>query len=245
LLVGAKRIGVVVAERLAREGVRIAIGYRRSRKEAQRLHDTLARQGAHVALVQGDLSVEDDVRRMVRVAQDDLGDLSFVVNMASDFPRAPLGQLDRGAWDLAMASAKGAYLLAVHAGRAMMAKPGPTRGHLLFFTDWAATETPYRNYLPYLTSKAAMDYMVRAFAVEYAPHGVLVNAIAPGPTLKHPRTSDRAWEQETLGRAPLRRESSAEDIAEMVVTLLRSETITGETVRVDSGRHLAGPGLQA
>ena len=63
----------------------------------------------------------------------------------------------------------------------MMANDGPTRGHIVLFSDWAALHAPYRGYLPYMTSKAAIAYMTRAFAAELAPSGILVNAIAPGP----------------------------------------------------------------
>jgi NAD(P)-dependent dehydrogenase (short-subunit alcohol dehydrogenase family) len=179
---------------------------------------------------------------MTRVAAQELGGLSFVVNLASDYPRAPFNSLDGAAWDRAMAAARGSYLLAVQGARRMMGNDGPTRGHILQFSDWAAGETPYRDYLPYLTAKAAISFMTRAFAVELAPHGILVNAIAPGPTMRPPEISEEVWERDVLAQAPLRRESSADDIAELAVTLLRSETITGETFRVDSGRHLAGPG---
>ena len=55
--------------------------------------------------------------------------------------------------------------------------------------------------------------------------------------------SEADWEQNVVARAPLKRESSANEIAELVVTLLRGETMTGETLRVDAGRHLAGPGI--
>jgi NAD(P)-dependent dehydrogenase (short-subunit alcohol dehydrogenase family) len=121
----------------------------------------------------------------------------------------------------------------------MAQNQGDTKGHLIFFGDWAAEETPYRDYLPYLTGKAAVHFMTRAFAVELASKGILVNAILPGPTEKPPDLSDHGW-QIALDQAPLRRESSSEEIAEMVVTLLKLETITGETIRIDSGRHVAG-----
>ena len=85
--------------------------------------------------------------------------------------------------------------------------------------------------------------MTRAFAAELAPHRILVNSIAPGPTMRPPEISEESWERDVLAKAPLRRESSADEIAEVVAMLLKSETITGETIRVDSGRHIAGPGV--
>jgi|TARA_B100000749_G_scaffold197833_1_gene153879 NAD(P)-dependent dehydrogenase (short-subunit alcohol dehydrogenase family) len=123
-----------------------------------------------------------------------------------------------------------------------MKNSGPPRGHIVMFSDWAAGETPYTDYLPYLTAKASVDFMTRGFAAELAQHGIQVNSIAPGPTMRPPEISEESWQRDVLARAPLKRESSPDDIADLIVTLLKSETITGETIRVDSGRHLAGPG---
>ena len=242
LMVGTKRVGAVVARRLAQAGVRLALSYRGSKRAAEVLQAKLEPL-TRTCLVQADVSRPEDVVRLMRTVREELGDLSFLVNLASGFPRAPLDSLDAAAWEAAEPAARANYLLAVHAARSMRRNPGPTRGHLVFFSDWAAGGTPYRNYLPYLTSKAAIDFMTRAFAVELAPHGILVNAIAPGPTMRPPEISREDWDRSVISRTPLRRESAAGEIAEMIVTLLKSETITGETIRIDAGRHLAGPGV--
>ena len=242
ILVGTKRVGGVVAHRLAREGVNLAIVYRSSRQEAERLNSEVGGMTERTALIGGDLSDEDDVARIVRTASERLGDLSFVVNLAAGFPRNPFETLDGAAWDEAMSFAKGNYLLNVHAARLMMSNEGPTRGHIVQFSDWAAGETPYKNYLPYLTAKAAIDFMTRSFAVELADAGILVNAIAPGPTMRPPEISEASWQRDVLDKTPLKRESSPDDMAEIIVSLLSSESITGQVIRVDSGRHLAGPG---
>ena len=242
LVIGTKRVGQLVTRRLAKEAANLAIAYRSSRAEADRLYQAIAPEVERACLIQGDVTIEDDVRRMVEVAGERLGDLSFVVNLASEFPRTPFHSLDGDAWDRSLTTAKGSYLLTVNAAHQMMGNAGPTRGHIVLFSDWAASHTPYRDYLPYLTAKAAIDFMTRGFAVELASHGILVNAIAPGPTMRPGEISEEIWQQDVLDRTPLKRESSAEEIAELIVMLLKSETITGETIRVDSGRHLAGPG---
>lgn len=244
ILVGTKRVGGVIAHRLAREGVNLAIVYRSSRQEAERLHAEVGGMTERTALIGGDLGDEDDVKRIVRTAKDSLGDLSFVVNLAAGFPRNPFETLDGAAWDDSMSFAKGNYLLNVHAARVMMENEGPTRGHIVQFSDWAAWETPYRDYLPYLTAKAAIDFMTRSFAVELADAGILVNAIAPGPTMRPPEFSESSWQRDVLDKTPLKRESSPDDMAEIIVSLLSSESITGQVIRVDSGRHLAGPGVE-
>jgi NAD(P)-dependent dehydrogenase (short-subunit alcohol dehydrogenase family) len=239
IIAGSRRVGATVAKLLAREGVRLAIVYRRSRSEAESLHAEVEPLVDRSCTIQADLAVENDVARLVEEAKRQLGDLSFSINLASDYHKTPLEVLDNAAWERGMDAARGAFLLNLHAGRAMIANDGPTRGHLISFGDWAAGETPYHDYLPYLTAKAAIHFMVRAFAVELAPHGILVNAILPGPTARPPDASDEEW-QAALNRAPLHRESSDAEMAELVVTLLKMETITGENIRVDSGRHLIG-----
>lgn len=238
LIVGAKRIGQDVAERLSQEGVNLAIAYRTSRDEAEVLCARVSAHTERACVVQGDVAVEDDVKRMIREASQNLGGLSFLIDMASQFAWTPFISLNELAWDSAMAEAKGSYLLAVHAARVMMKNPGPTRGHIVLFGDSAAGEHPYTNYLPYLTAKAATEFMTRAFAVELARHNILVNAICPGPTMKPSDIEQDVWDRRIIAKTPLKQASSTEDIAEMVVTLLKSETITGECIRVDSGAHL-------
>ncbi len=239
IVAGTRRVGAVVVDRLAREGIRLAVVYRRSADEATaQVTQALAHTDRAVA-IQADLVNEDQVEAAVQQAREALGDVSFCINLASDYPRVSFDNLDLAAWEKGMSTAKGTYLLAIHAARAMMQNDGPTRGHLVMFGDWAAEETPYLDFLPYLTGKAAVHFMTRAFAAELAGRGILVNAVLPGPTAKPPDLSDRGW-QIALEQAPLQRESSDEEIAELIVTLLKLETMTGETIRVDSGRHIAG-----
>jgi NAD(P)-dependent dehydrogenase (short-subunit alcohol dehydrogenase family) len=113
----------------------------------------------------------------------------------------------------------------------------------MFCGDWASNETPYDDYLPYLTGKAAVHFMTRAFARELGPKGILVNCVAPGPTAFGVGMTDQAW-QRAVSFTPLNRQSSDEDIAEMIATVLRLETITGEVIRIDSGRHVVGSPLR-
>jgi 3-oxoacyl-[acyl-carrier protein] reductase len=239
IVAGSRRVGAAVIDRLAREGVRLAILYRRSHDEADAQASAALKHTDKAITLQADLTVEDQVAQAVRQAKDELGDLSFCINLAFDYPRASFDKLDTIAWERGLSGAKGTFLLSTHAARAMKSNPAPTRGHLILFGDWAAGETPYLDYLPYLTGKAANHFMARAFALELAENGILVNAIAPGPTAKPPDLSDRGW-QIALQQTPLRRESDDADIAELVATLLKMETITGETIRVDAGRHIVG-----
>ena len=241
IIVGAKRVGQVVTERLAREGVRPAIAYRRSRDEAASLLQRIQPMVDRSCLIQADLTIEDDVERLVQTAKQELGDLSFCINLASDYPSNSFDKLDEQDWERGMSAARGTYLLALHAGRAMQQNAGPTRGHMIMFGDWAAGETPYKDFLPYLTAKAAVQFMTRAFALELAGDGILVNCISPGPTVRPPEMTDAEWAV-VVQDAPLRRESSDEEMAEMICTLLRLESMTGQNIRIDAGKSLIGTG---
>jgi len=103
--------------------------------------------------------------------------------------------------------------------------------------------TPAFDTVSYGPSKAAVHALTSQLAGKLVKRNILVNAIAPGPTALGIGMTDVGWAR-AIGFTPLKRESSADDISEMVVTLLRAETITGEVVRVDSGRHVVGSPLR-
>lgn len=242
LIVGAKRIGMTVARRLAQAKCSIAIAYRNSPVTPADFQSITTHGDAKSSFstTQADISNEHEVKELIAETVRFLGGLDAVINLASDYPRAPFDALDADRWDRAMAAAKGSYLLGVHAARAMVGNPGPVRGHIIYFGDWAAEQTPYTDYLPYLTAKAAIHFMTRGLAAEVAHVGIRVNCIAPGPTMRPPEISQRAWDAAIDAKSPLRQESSADDIANMIETLLASSSITGEIIRIDSGRHIRG-----
>ena len=159
LIAGAKRVGAVVARRIADEGASVAITYRSSIEEAESLRDEIAgRVASKTALIQANLADEADAQLAVATAARELGGLHFAVNLASGFPRTPLAELNEAAWERSMADAKASYLVTLHAARAMMANEGPTRGHIVLFSDWAALHAPYRR-LPSLHDIKGRDHL--------------------------------------------------------------------------------------
>ena len=107
------------------------------------------------------------------------------------------------------------------------------------FSDWiAASGRPrYKGFLPYYVAKAGVIALTEALALELASDNILVNAIAPGPIVAPPGTTEdeaRAVEQAT----PLGRWGGEGEIVKTVLALIDSDFITGETLRVDGGRHV-------
>jgi NAD(P)-dependent dehydrogenase (short-subunit alcohol dehydrogenase family) len=112
-------------------------------------------------------------------------------------------------------------------------------GRIVNFSDWiAASGRPrYTGYVPYYTAKAAVIGLTQILALELAGDQILVNAVAPGPILAPPGTSDeelRAVEQAT----PLGRWGGSGAIARSVQFLVETDFVTGEVIRVDGGRHV-------
>ena len=237
LITGGRRIGAVVASEMARGGADIALVYRRSRAEAEETADSLRGLGRRVFLVQGDLSRPDSCERVVDDTVNALGRLDVLVNMASIYIHKPFDELTVEDWDTQLAvDVRAAWLCARAAVPHMRRLRG---GRIINFGDWVARSgrPRYTGYLPYYVAKAAVIALTEALALELASDQIPVNAIAPGPIVAPADTSDEEFAK--VERAtPLGRWGGEIEIAKAVLALIDSDFITGETVRVDGGRHL-------
>jgi NAD(P)-dependent dehydrogenase (short-subunit alcohol dehydrogenase family) len=237
LITGSRRIGAVVAVVLAKRGVDVALSYNRSRSEAEAAAEEVRAAGRRAFVVQADLSRADACTRLVDEAASALGRLDVLINMASVYRSVPFDELDETRWNAAVdVDLRATFLCSRAAVRHMRAAGG---GHIVNFSDWiAASGRPrYRGYLAYYVAKRAVIGLTEALALELAPDGILVNAVAPGPIVPPPETSDdeiKAVEEAT----PLGKWGGEEEIAKAVAFLLESGFVTGETIRVDGGRHV-------
>ncbi len=237
LITGGKRIGAAVAIALAKAGADVALVYHHSRDEADETGAAIRALGRRALTLAADVSNDQDCAKAVAATVAELGRLDILVNMASLYVSKPLDQLTAADWDRQMAVDLRATFLLSQAAAAVMKKAGG--GRIINFADWvAASGRPrYPGYLPYYVAKAGVQALTEALALELAADQILVNAIAPGPILAPSVMSDkesRAVEQST----PLGRWGGAAEIAKAVLFLVQSDFVTGETVRVDGGRHV-------
>jgi NAD(P)-dependent dehydrogenase (short-subunit alcohol dehydrogenase family) len=237
VITGGKRIGAAVAVELARRGMDVALSYRRSHDEAEAAAAEIRAAGRRAALYQADLSKAGDAAGFVERAASELGRLDVLINMASVYAPVALDETDERVWDAVLdVDLKAAFICARAAIPYLRAAGG---GRIINFTDWvAASGRPrYRSYLPYYVAKRAVIGLTEALALELAGDQILVNAIAPGPVLAPPGTSDE--ERTAVAAAtPLGRWGGEREIVEAVLFLLQTGFVTGEVVRVDGGRHL-------
>jgi NAD(P)-dependent dehydrogenase (short-subunit alcohol dehydrogenase family) len=237
LITGGKRIGMVVAESLAKRGANIALSYARSRDEAEEGAGRVRAAGRRATTIQADLTNPETCRSMVAAAAAELGRLDILVNMASVYVERPFADLRAADFDASVNVDLRAAFLCAHAAVPFMRTAGG--GRIINFSDWLAKSgrPRYRGFLPYYVAKAGVIGLTEALALELAPDNILVNAIAPGPVIEPPGMTDeesRAVEQAT----PLGRWGGEIEIAKAVIGLIESDFTTGETVRVDGGRHV-------
>ena len=237
LITGAKRIGAAVALVLARRGFDVALSYQRSKAEAEETAEAVRALGRRAVVLQADLSRGSECARLVDDAAAALGRLDVLINMASIYRSQPLSEIDEARWDEGInVDLKAAYLCARAAIPHMRAAGG---GRIINFSDWvAASGRPrYTGYLPYFVAKRAIIGLTEALALELAADQILVNAIAPGPILAPENTSDDELKS-VESATPLGRWGGESEIATAVVFLIESGFVTGETIRVDGGRHV-------
>jgi len=237
LITGGKRIGSVIATELARAGADIALVYRQSRSEAEETAAAVRGLGRRALVLQGDLRDAEACERVVDATVDGFGRLDVLVNMASVYGAKAFDDITLDDWNASLeVDLRSAWLCARAAAPHMRRLRG---GRIINFSDWTARSgrPRYTGFLPYYVAKAAVVALTEGLALELAVDQILVNAIAPGPIVAPEGASDDEFA--AVERAtPLGRWGGEGEIAKVVLSLVESDFVTGETIRVDGGRHL-------
>jgi NAD(P)-dependent dehydrogenase (short-subunit alcohol dehydrogenase family) len=237
LLTGVRRIGGVVAEWLAREGCDVALVYNRSTAEAEATASRVKAGGRRAITLQANLADPTASQRVVDDTLRQLGRIDVFVAMAGLYTSTPFERLSLTRWDEHInLELRSAFLIA-HASVPSMKQNGA--GRIILFSDWLpVSERPrYDGFLTYYVAKAGLKALAEAMALEVAQHNITVNAIAPGPILAPPETTEE--EREAVAtNTPLGRWGGETEIAKAVLFLCESDFVTGETIRVDGGRHI-------
>jgi NAD(P)-dependent dehydrogenase (short-subunit alcohol dehydrogenase family) len=250
LITGSSRgIGRGIALKLAESGVRIAVHYYHNETAA---NDTLAKvrsAGSEGCVVQGDVSRPADIGRMVDQVRAQFGSLDiFVSNARPELPafyQAPM-QIALDHWDKALDSQAKAFLLGARAAAQLM----PEGGRILAITYAPGSRTGgLQPWVAMGSAKAALESLVRYFAVALAKRQITVNAVSPGWTEDSvlnslpPEAQDliRGWH--ARGWTPMGRLATPADIGNVVTLLCRVEAawITGQTIYADGGASLMNP----
>lgn len=237
LITGGKRIGAAVATHLALRGMDVALTFNRSADEAEQAAETVRSHGRRAVALQVDLSQAAACTTVVEAAAKALGRLDVLVNMASVYRPVPLEDTDAAVWDATVNVDLRASFLCARAAVPHMRRAGA--GRIVNFADWiAASGRPrYTGYLAYYVAKRGVIGLTEALALELAADGILVNAIAPGPILAPDGTTPE--ESAAVEAAtPLGRWGGEQEVVKAVAFFIESDFVTGETLRIDGGRHV-------
>jgi NAD(P)-dependent dehydrogenase (short-subunit alcohol dehydrogenase family) len=238
LVTGASRgIGQAIAEALAQAGCALAV----SARDRGSLEETAARvrdAGQPCHTLAQDVRDTASVAQGVERAAEALGGLDILVNNAGVEQVRPSLEVDEALWERILGTnLKGAFFASQAAGRIMAAAgSGGAIVNLCSLTSYVGVPTA----VPYGASKSGLLGMTRALATEWAPHGIRVNAIAPGyfrTAMTEVFYQDEAWQERMLSRIPQRRFGRPGDVGGVVVFLCSDAAayVTGHCIPVDGG----------
>ena len=236
---GSRGIGAAVARAAAKDGYRVAINYASRREPAEKLVAEIEAAGGKAIALKGDVSKNADVVAMFDEAEKVLGPVTAVVNNAGITGKSsPLAKADpaviRECIDI---NVTGAILVAREAARRMLPKKS---GIIVNLSSAASTMGSPGEYVWYAASKGAIDSFTRGLAREVAAEGVRVNAVSPGiiDTEIHLSTGLPNRMPQLRELVPMRREGSAEEVAESILWLMSESAsyVAGANLRVGGGR---------
>lgn len=239
---GLGDIGRAMALEFAQHGANIALGDRHSMAQARGFMSELGRHNVRCHYQRVDVTVAKAVRAWVRKVEDTLGAPSVIIANAAAVTLAGLYEITARQWSREIAvNLDGAFHLTQIATARLLALGRP--GRVVFIGSWAAA-TVHAHIPAYCVSKAGLRMLCKCMALELAPHGILVNEIAPGYV--NGGLSRRVWKQnpklhkQAQKKVPVRKLISPQEVAGQVVQLCHphNQHITGGTLLMDGGLSL-------
>ena len=229
---GATRIGAAIANKLSGPGVEIVIHYNKSKLNAEKLKKKLSKNSTKVYLIKGDLSKESDLKKIVKFCKIKLKYFDCLINNASMFENDKLENFTTDSW--------GKHLRTNLRAPALLSKEfaknvkGENNNIINIIDQRVFKLTPF--FFSYTISKTGLYTMTKTSAISLAPK-IRVNGIAPGPTLKNKRQSEKHFKKQYLA-TPLKRQVNVSEICNAVDFFIKNRSITGQVLAVDSGQSL-------
>jgi glucose 1-dehydrogenase len=245
---GSSGIGQAIAVRFAEHGANVAINYlttpdegRDTEEQVHACAHRVRQEGVRDVLVQGDVSKEDDVVRMVGEAAAELGGVDVLINNAGIQISKPSDELTSAEFDKVLAvNLRGSFLCAREAIKGFLREERPG---VIVNVSSVHQLIPKPDYLGYSCSKGGMMNLTRTLALEYAERGIRVNGIGPGATITPINSAwidDPVKKEQVESHIPMRRAGTADEMGGVACFLASDDAgyITGQTIFVDGGLTL-------
>ncbi len=229
---GATRMGAAIARKLSGPNIEILIHYNKSKLKAEKLKKELSSKGTKVYLVKGDLNKETDIKKIIKFAKSKLKNFDCLVNNASLFENDKLENFSLDSWSKHLrTNLRAPALLTKEFAKNVKGK----NNNIINIIDQRVFKlTPY--FFSYTLSKTGLYTLTKTSAMSLAPN-IRVNAIAPGPTIKNQRQSEKHFKKQYLA-TPLKRQVDVEQICNAVDFFIKNISITGQVLAIDSGQNL-------
>lgn len=233
---GGTGIGAACCRRLATEGFRVGIHYRSSEEKAKKLADELSATAGGAFLVKADLMDPASLDGLVAELKDAAGRVDVLVNNAGYNVNAPMLAMNLEQYDAVASVARGTWYLTKLVLRRFMLRKGTGR---IINISSVVGHTGNAGQIPYTMVKAGLDAFTKSLAQELTGREILVNAVAPG-FIDTEMTDELPAEikQAILGKIPLSRMGSADEVADVVAFLAtRGSYIQGSVLHVNGGMY--------
>ncbi len=228
----ATRMGAAIAKKLSGPNVEIVIHYNRSKVSAKKLQKQLKKDKTKVWLVKGDLSKESDLKKIIKFAKSKLKYFNCLINNASLFENDNLKNFTSKSWnDHLNVNLKAPAFLTKEFAKNIKGK----NNNIINIIDQRVFKlTPF--FTSYTLSKTGLYTLTKTSAMSLAPN-IRVNGIAPGPTIKNKRQTDKHFKKQYLA-TPLKQQVDVREICNAVDFFIKNSSITGQVLAIDSGQNL-------
>ena len=230
----ATRVGKAIALHFAERGWNIGLHYYRSYSKAKKLKKMIEKKWVKVTLVKANLNDSKQVEKIIPFIKKKLGTIDCLVNNAALFEKDDIINFTNKSWnDHLNINLLAPAILTKHFTKQSSKK---TVSNIINIIDQKIFNlTPF--FMSYTISKSGLQTLTKTMAMRLGPN-IKVNAIAPGPTIKSKRQTDRHFNEQvksTILQKPVR----SEDICDAIEFLINNNSITGQIIAVDSGQNLS------
>jgi len=228
----ATRIGAAIAKKLSGPKVEIVIHYNKSKSSAEKLKKELIKNRAKVYLIKGDLSKENDLKKIIKFSKSKLKYFDCLINNASLFENDNLKNFTSKSWSQHLdINLKAPAYLAKEFAKNVRGK----NNNIINIIDQRVFKlTPF--FFSYTLSKTGLYTLTKTSAMSLSPN-IRVNGIAPGPTIKNKRQTDKHFKNQYLA-TPLEHQVDVNEICNAVDFFIKNSSITGQVLAIDSGQSL-------
>ena len=229
---GATRIGAAIAEKLSGPNIEIIIHFNKSKSNAEKIKKRLEKFGTKVYLARGDLSKESDILRIIKFSKLKMKFFDCLINNASLFENDKLINFTSKSWENHInTNLRAPALLSKEFSKNVRGK----NNNIINIIDQRIFKlTPY--FLSYTLSKTGLYTLTKTSAMSLSPN-IRVNGIAPGPTIRNKRQSEKHFKNQYLA-TPLKKQVNVKEVCNAVDFFIKNSSITGQVLAIDSGQSL-------